>query len=163
MKSKTFLRYSPLTTATADGSKMAASRNSFNHHWCYVPMVPDGRRLTPICVPTISTRSARFAKVISGSSSPSDHEGESKDAHELAYRITTFLRRSCVLLIGVFFLGLWIAGLVTSVTLGGFIHVLLVLSVMALLSCLIRGGNSRRLAELRVSTAHAGTSGNDGK
>jgi uncharacterized protein DUF5670 len=126
-------------------------------------MVPDGRRLTPDCVPTISTCSARFAKVISGSSSPSDHEGESKDAHELAYRITTFLRRSCVLLIGVFFLALWIAGLVTSITLGGFIHVLLVLSVMALLSSIIRGGNSRRLAELRVSTAHPGTSGNDGK
>jgi hypothetical protein len=53
--------------------------------------------------------------------------------------------------LGVFFLGLWLAGLVTSYTMGGFIHALLVLAVMALLSCLIRGGNSRRLAELTAS------------
>jgi hypothetical protein len=68
-----------------------------------------------------------------------------------------------MLLIGVFFLGLWIAGLATSIMLGGFIHVLLVLAIMALLSCMIRGGNSRRLADLRVSTAQPGTSGSDGK
>ena len=56
-----------------------------------------------------------------------------------------------MLFLGVFFLGLWLAGLVTSYTMGGFIHALLVLAVMALLSCLIRGGNSSRLAELTAS------------
>jgi Family of unknown function (DUF5670) len=48
--------------------------------------------------------------------------------------------------IGVFFLGLWIAGEATSYTLGGFIHVLLVLSIMVILSQMIRGNRSR-LAE----------------
>ena len=57
--------------------------------------------------------------------------------------------------LGVFFLGLWLAGLVTSYTMGGFIHALLILAVMALLSCLIRGGNSRRLAELTTSGEHS--------
>jgi len=53
-----------------------------------------------------------------------------------------------MLFLGVFFLGLWVAGLVTSYTMGGFIHALLILAMMALLSCLIRGGKSKRLAEL---------------
>jgi Family of unknown function (DUF5670) len=53
-----------------------------------------------------------------------------------------------MLFLGVFFLGLWFAGLITSYTMGGFIHVLLILAMMALLSCLIRGGKSKRLAEL---------------
>lgn len=56
-----------------------------------------------------------------------------------------------MLFLGVFFLGLWLAGLVTSYTMGGFIHVLLTLAIMALLSCLIRGSNSTRLAELTSS------------
>jgi hypothetical protein len=51
--------------------------------------------------------------------------------------------------IGVTFLGLWIAGLVTSNTMGGFIHVLLVLSLVALLSKFITGNRSSRLAEIR--------------
>ena len=54
--------------------------------------------------------------------------------------------------VGIFFLGLWVAGLVSSYTMGGFIHALLILAVMALLSSMIRGGKSNRLAELR-STA----------
>ena len=58
-----------------------------------------------------------------------------------------------MLLIGVFFFGLWITGLVTATTMGGFIHVLLVLSIMALLSRMIRGGNSSRTAEMRASIA----------
>jgi Family of unknown function (DUF5670) len=56
-----------------------------------------------------------------------------------------------MLFLGVFFLGLWLAGLVTSYTMGGFIHVLLILAIMALLSRMIRGGNSNRLAELTAS------------
>ena len=54
-----------------------------------------------------------------------------------------------MLVIGVFFLGLWIAGLATSRTMGGFIHVLLVLSIITVLSRMIRGGNTGRLAEVR--------------
>jgi ABC-type uncharacterized transport system permease subunit len=61
-----------------------------------------------------------------------------------------------MLFLGVFFLGLWLAGLVTSYTMGGFIHALLILAVMALLSCLIRGGNSNRLAELTASAEQSG-------
>ena len=51
-------------------------------------------------------------------------------------------------LLGILFLGLWIAGEATAYTLGGFIHVLLVLSVMVILSQLIRGHRGSRLAEL---------------
>ena len=58
-----------------------------------------------------------------------------------------------MLFIGIFFLGLWITGLATSKTLGGFIHVLLILSIVTLLSRMIRGGNSSRVAELRASSA----------
>jgi len=61
-----------------------------------------------------------------------------------------------MLFLGVLFLALWLAGLVTSYTMGGFIHALLVLAIMALLSNLIRGGNSRRLAELTASGEQSG-------
>jgi hypothetical protein len=54
-----------------------------------------------------------------------------------------------MMLIGVFFLVLWIAGLATSYTMGGFIHVLLVLSIIVLLSRMIRGNLPSRLAEIR--------------
>jgi hypothetical protein len=59
-------------------------------------------------------------------------------------------------LIGVIFLGLWIAGLTTSYTLGGFIHALLVLAIVALLSRMIRSNDSNRLAELRAAAAEIG-------
>jgi hypothetical protein len=62
-------------------------------------------------------------------------------------------------LIGVFFLGLWITGLATSHTMGGFIHVLLVLAVMALMSNLIRGNHTRRVEELRSSASEPGNWG----
>lgn len=62
-----------------------------------------------------------------------------------------------MLLIGVILLGLWIAGLSTSYTLGGFIHALLVLAVVALLSHMIRGNSLQRLAELRAAVARAGS------
>jgi hypothetical protein len=68
-----------------------------------------------------------------------------------------------MLLVGVFFLGLWITGLATAHTMGGFIHVLLVLAIMALLSCMIRGSHSRRLAELRSSASEPGTWGNQSR
>jgi hypothetical protein len=51
-------------------------------------------------------------------------------------------------LLGILFLGLWIAGEATANTLGGFIHVLLVLSLMVILSQLIRSQRGSRLAEL---------------
>jgi hypothetical protein len=57
-----------------------------------------------------------------------------------------------MLFVGVFFLSLWVTGLATSHTLGGFIHVLLILAITALLNRMIRGGQSRRLAELRSTT-----------
>ena len=66
-----------------------------------------------------------------------------------------------MVVVGVFFLGLWITGLATSHTMGGFIHVLLVLSIMALLSSVIRGNNSRRLADLRSSAGQPGTWGGE--
>jgi len=68
-----------------------------------------------------------------------------------------------MLVVGVFFLGLWIAGLATAHTMGGFIHVLFVLAIMALLSYMIRGSQSRRLAELRSSAAQPGTWGSEGQ
>lgn len=52
---------------------------------------------------------------------------------------------------------LWLLGLVSSYTMGGFIHVLAILATMALLSCLIRGGNSKRLAELTAVNDGSGT------
>lgn len=59
-------------------------------------------------------------------------------------------------LIGIIFLGLWITGLTTSYTLGGFIHALLVLAILALLSRMIRVNDSSTLAELRAAAAAAG-------
>jgi hypothetical protein len=66
-----------------------------------------------------------------------------------------------MLFLGVFFLGLWLAGLVTSYTMGGFIHVLAILATMALLSCMIRGGNSKRLAELTASSDTSGAANSE--
>jgi hypothetical protein len=50
--------------------------------------------------------------------------------------------------IGILFLGLWIAGEATAKTLGGFIHVLLILSLTTLVSQMIRGRRGSRVAEL---------------
>jgi hypothetical protein len=54
--------------------------------------------------------------------------------------------------VGILLLGLWITGEVTAHTLGGFIHVLLVLSFTVLLSQLIRGHRGSQLAELNTSS-----------
>jgi len=58
-----------------------------------------------------------------------------------------------MLFVGVLFLGLWIAGLATSYTMGGFIHVLLVLAIVVLLSRMIRGNGTSQLAEIRGSSS----------
>jgi len=55
-----------------------------------------------------------------------------------------------MLLIAVVFLGLWVAGLATSYTMGGFIHVLLVLAITVVFSHFIRGSRPSRLAEIRA-------------
>jgi uncharacterized membrane protein len=65
-----------------------------------------------------------------------------------------------MLIVGVFFLGLWITGVATAHTMGGFIHVLLVLAIMAMLSNLIRGNHSRRLEDLKAA-AQPGTWGSE--
>jgi hypothetical protein len=52
-------------------------------------------------------------------------------------------------LIALLFLGLWIAGLATSYTMGGFIHVLLVLAIIVMFSRFIGANRSSRLAEIR--------------
>jgi hypothetical protein len=44
---------------------------------------------------------------------------------------------------------------------GGFIHVLAILATMALLSCMIRGGNSNRLAELTASSDTSGAANSE--
>src|SRR5215475_4934572 len=54
--------------------------------------------------------------------------------------------------IGILFLGLWIAGEATANTLGGFIHVLLILSFTMLVSQLIRGNRASRVSELASSS-----------
>jgi len=55
-----------------------------------------------------------------------------------------------MIFLAILFLGLWIAGLVTSYTMGGFIHVLLILGIVVLINGMIRG-NSSKLSELRAS------------
>ena len=68
-----------------------------------------------------------------------------------------------MLVVGVVLLGLWIAGLATAHTMGGFIHALFILAMMALMSYMIRGSQSRRLAELRSTASQPGTWGSEGQ
>jgi len=68
-----------------------------------------------------------------------------------------------MLVVGMLFLGLWVAGLATAHTMGGFIHALFVFAVMALLSYMIRGSQSRRMAELRSSASQPGTWGHEAR
>lgn len=60
-------------------------------------------------------------------------------------------RIAFMLFLGILLLVLWVVGLVTSYTMGGFIHVLLVLAVIILLSRAIHSGGSRRLAQIRAT------------
>ena len=56
-----------------------------------------------------------------------------------------------MLFLGVMLLALWITGLATSYTMGGFIHVLLVLAGVVFMSRTLRSGAaSSRLAEIRA-------------
>ena len=55
-------------------------------------------------------------------------------------------------ILGIFFIGLWIAGEATANTLGGFIHVLLVFALTLLLSQMIRSHRGGRLAELNSTS-----------
>jgi ABC-type uncharacterized transport system permease subunit len=55
-----------------------------------------------------------------------------------------------MILLAVLFFGLWIAGLVTSYTMGGFVHVLLILGLVVLINGMIRS-NSSKLSELQAS------------
>lgn len=66
-----------------------------------------------------------------------------------------------MLFLGVIFLALWITGLATSHTMGGFIHVLLVLAVMAMMSRIIRSNSSSKVSELRASAGRPGTWGSE--
>jgi Family of unknown function (DUF5670) len=52
-------------------------------------------------------------------------------------------------LLAVLFLGLWITGLATSYTMGGFIHVLLILGIVVLINGMIRGTHTSKLRELQ--------------
>jgi len=58
-----------------------------------------------------------------------------------------------MLFIAIAFLGLWMAGLATSYTMGGFIHVLLVLSITVMFGRFIRSNRPSRLAEIRAIDA----------
>ena len=66
-----------------------------------------------------------------------------------------------MLLVGIMFFGLWITGMATSHTMGGFIHVLLVLAIVALMSRMIRSNSASKLAEWRASAPQPDTSGSD--
>jgi hypothetical protein len=66
-----------------------------------------------------------------------------------------------MLLVGVMCFVLWTTGIATSHTMGGFIHVLLVLAIVALMSRMIRSNSSTKLAEWRASVPQPDTSGSD--
>jgi hypothetical protein len=61
-----------------------------------------------------------------------------------------------MVLIGVIFLALWMAGLTTSHTLGGFIHAFLVLAVITFLCRMVHVSDSKTLAEMRAAAPQAG-------
>lgn len=54
-------------------------------------------------------------------------------------------------LLAVLFLGLWLTGVATSYTMGGFIHVLLILGIVVFINGMIRGNKTTKLHELRSS------------
>ena len=66
-----------------------------------------------------------------------------------------------MLLVGIMFFVLWLTGMATSHTMGGFIHVLLVLGIVAFMSRMIRSNSASKLAEWRASGPQPDTSGND--
>jgi hypothetical protein len=50
-------------------------------------------------------------------------------------------RIAMLYIIAVVLIVMWLLGLITSYTMGGFIHILLVIAVIAILFRVIRGGN----------------------
>jgi hypothetical protein len=57
-----------------------------------------------------------------------------------------------MIVLAVLFIGLWITGIATSHTMGGFIHVLLVLGIVVSINGMIRGNRTTKLHELGAST-----------
>lgn len=66
-----------------------------------------------------------------------------------------------MIFMGIILFALWITGMATSHTMGGFIHVLLILAMVAVMSRMIRSNTSTKLAELRSSTPQSGTWGSE--
>jgi uncharacterized protein DUF5670 len=62
-----------------------------------------------------------------------------------------------MLFMGILLFALWITGMVTSYTMGGFIHVLLILAIVAMMSRMIRSNTSTKLAEWRASEPQSGS------
>ena len=58
-------------------------------------------------------------------------------------------------LLAVLFFGLWITGMATSHTMGGFIHVLLIMGIVIFINGMIRGNHSTKLPELRASSSES--------
>ena len=55
--------------------------------------------------------------------------------------IRTFLQKTMLTIIAIVLIVLWLLGIVTSYTVGGFIHILLVVAVILILVRLIQGRN----------------------
>jgi hypothetical protein len=62
-----------------------------------------------------------------------------------------------MIFMGVILFALWITGMATSHTMGGFIHVLLILAIVALMNRIIRSNTSTKLAEWHASAPQSGT------
>jgi predicted membrane protein len=70
-------------------------------------------------------------------------------------------REFSMLFMGIMLLALWITGMLTSYTMGGFIHVLLILAIVAMMSRMIRSNTSTKLAEWRAAAPQPGALGTD--
>jgi uncharacterized protein DUF5670 len=66
-----------------------------------------------------------------------------------------------MIFMGVILFALWITGMATSHTMGGFIHVLLILAMVALMSRMLRSNTSMKLAAWRASVPQSGTWGGE--
>ena len=66
-----------------------------------------------------------------------------------------------MIFLGVILFALWITGMATSHTMGGFIHILLILAMVALMSRMIRSNTSMKLAAWRASAPQSGAWGGE--
>lgn len=66
-----------------------------------------------------------------------------------------------MIFMSVILFALWITGVATSHTMGGFIHVLLILAMVAVMSRMIRSNTSTKLAAWRASAPQSGTWGGE--